>query len=285
MLVEEVALASSITQEVSSEAVAPFTNSFGKAGSGFDASTRASSPGATSSSSSDGTTHGSPAVVGTLAQRRGLRAAILDDLGVDLSANTAEPAQAPANLAAGTRFTSSPFNSSPRPIGDASQRSPVQTFGGHPSPIGNSAQWSPATRVSIVSGSLGSVPIRVPRGGDASDRSPPGHWAPRCGHSPVAHQAGVPVWGSAMASVEATRAAATAQAQTMSCGNHWPHSTSGAQQPSWGTSTQTSPQASTSLDQGEAMRRWLLGMHEGPCLSNKELADRMRAAEPETYDD
>lgn len=249
------------------------------AASGFDASTRASSPGASSSSSSDGTSHGSPAVLGTLAQRRGMQAAILDDLGVDSGTNTA-----PANLQAGMQFSGSPFHSSPAPVGDASRRSPVQTFGGHPSPT----NWSPASRVSIVSGSLGSVPIQVMRTGDASDRSPPGHWAPGCAHSPAARQAGVPMWGSAMASVEATRRAAAAcsvpmQAQTMSCG--WPHGVGCAQQPSWGGSTYASPQASASLDQGEAMRRWLLGVQEGPTLSNEELADRMRAAEPETYDD
>jgi len=276
-------LASSISQEACSKAAVPCTNSFGKAASGFDASTRASSPGASSSSSSDGTSQGSPAVLGKLAQSRGMRAAILDDLGVDLCTNAAEGVLTPANLHAGTQFSSSPFNSSPQPVGDASRRSPVQTFGGHQSPTGNSAMWSPSSRVSVVSGSLGSVPLQVLRGGDASDRSLPSPWA----SSPAARQAGVPMWGSAMASVDATRRAAGScsvpvQAQSMS---GWPHSVSCAQQPSWGSSTRTSPQASASLDQGEAMRRWLLGVHEGPSLSNEELAERMRAAEPETYDD
>lgn len=281
-------MASSISQEACSTSAAPFTNSFGKAASGFDASTRASSPGASSSSSSDGTSHGSPAVLGTLAERRGMRAAILDDLGVDLGNNAAEGMDTPSNLHAGTHLCSSSFTSPPQPVGDASRRSPVQTFGGRPSSTSSAALWSPSSRVSVVSGSLGSVPIQVLRGGDASDRSPPGHWAPNCGHSPAARQAGVPMWGSAMASVEATRRAAAAcgmpmQAQTMPCG--WPHSVSCAPQPTWGSSTRTSPQASASLDQGEAMRRWLLGVHEGQSLSNEELAERMRAAEPETYDD
>lgn len=281
-------MASSISREACGKAAVPFTNSIGKAASGFDASTRASSPGGSSSSSSDGTSHGSPAVLGKLAQRRGMRAAILDDLGVDLGINTVEGMFAPANLHAGTQFSCSSFTSSPGSVGDASRRSPVQMFGGHPSPTSDSALWSPSSRVSVVSGSLGSVPIQVLRGGDASDRSPPGHWASSCGHSPAARQAGVSMWGSAVASVESTRRAAAVcsvpmQAQTMSCG--WQHSVSCAQQPSWGSSTQTRPQASASLDQGEAMRRWLLGAHEGPSLSNEDLADRMRAAEPETYDD
>lgn len=206
-----------------------------------------------------------------------MRTAILDDLGVDSGANAAEKA------------SSSPFNSSlPQPAGaysaDASQRSPVQMLG-HPSPAGASARWSPPNRgLSLVGGSLGSVPLQVQQGGDASDRSPNGYWA----HSPPAHQAaGVPMWGGAAASVAATRAAAvygspSMQTHTMACG--WPLG-----HPSWGVTPQASPQASpqssASLNQGEAMRRWLLGVQDGPSLSNEELAERMRAAEPETYND
>lgn len=286
-------------------AVAPVTSPSSKEGPGFDASTRASSPGGASSSSSDGTSHGSPALLGTLAQRRGLRTAILDDLGVDFCTNAMEGVSASPSLYTGTQLSCGPLNSLPPrstgaypspcppfPSSDASQRSCVQMLG-HPSPNGASASWSPPSRVSLVGGSLGSVPLRVQRGGDASDRSPNGYWAASCGHSPAAHQAGVPMWGGAAASVAATRAAAAVygsspmQTQTMACG--WPLGAAGGQQPSWGVSpqasTQVSPQSSASLNQGEAMRRWLLGVNEGPSLSNEELAERMRAAEPETYDD
>lgn len=295
----ETALTSSIIAEACNKdlmTLAPVTSPCGKEGNGFDASTRASSPGGTSNSSSDGTSQGSPAILGKLAQRRGLRTAILDDLGVDLNTKETEGVSASPSLCTATQLSCGPFNSSPVgtyhspvssfPSGDASQRSCAHMLG-HPNAL--PPRWSPQSRVNLVGGSLGSVPLRVQQGGDASDRSPSGYWAASCRHSPPAHQAGVPMWGGAAASVAATHAAAVYGSPLAPMACPWPLSATGGQQSSWGVSQQVSPQVSPQTgmapDQGEAMRRWLLGVHEGSALSNEELAERMRAAEPETYDD
>jgi len=92
---------------------------------------------------------------------------------------------------------------------------------------------------------------------------------------------GTPQWGRAAASVETTRAAAVVQDSTLPGG--CPQNLC-CQQSNWAQNIQPNSQVN-SLDQGEAMRRWLLGIEEGPSLSNEELASRMLAAEPETYND
>jgi len=192
-------------------------------------STRASSPGG-NSSTSEATSWGplSPSaksppsddVFSTLAERRGMRTSILNDLGLELDAGAVSGTPVcsatppvpttqvvrPMPALSGTRPALEPRT----PAKDASQRSP-------PMPRGFLLPPATPTRSSACNGSTPTTNSRILRGclgsspggkGDASQRSP----ASNCQASP----AGTTSWSSAVGCAVATRDAAIATARA--CG-------------------------------------------------------------------
>jgi len=280
------------------------------------ASTRSNSPGGSSITSGEADcstpTHEQDQL-GVIAQRRGLRAAILTDLGVDLEGNvTSTPTSAAASPVYLQRrqmvvTPSSAVGASPsgiistRPtlcatpntpvVGDASRRSPAGGCASQRSPMLASTGFGDASRRSPMMSSpglprglpprapqcLGTSPPKPAAFGDASQRSPAAR------PSPV----GVASWGAAAASIAATRDAAVA----VPCSIPPPPAHSAEAAPCVPRASSPQNQVSSTAAGGvtlhvtDSVKCWLSGTSGKDMPSAEELLARLRAAQPECYDD
>lgn len=253
----------------------------------------------------------------TLAERRGVRTAILNDLGIEIDdvstpkrpdSTAASTTPLPTFLgtcpspghkhpllqalhgtpARGNHASSispaneSPLSGGPLVHGDASHRSPVRPLGlphlPRPS-AGDASQRSPLAAVksmtpSVKAGLTTTPPSRV----DASQRSPAtASFASR--GAPVEKQpapVSAAAWGAARASAAATRALATAGDM-----QHLVRTTAHS-----AASDMKHSGADGNVNDTDALQFWLKGVSGvSLTLSGEELAEQLRSAAPETYDD
>jgi len=175
----------------------------------------------------------------------------------------------------------SPIPAPATPIGDASQRDPLLTLGLlHVAVSGDASQRSPLgatphqAQGGLVHGRCKPTPVMR---GDASVRSPAVNWRNNCGHTSISFPSGGGAsWSAAAASVVATRAAAGSCPSPTAC----QRSNQVFPRESRGGSIQTKVVLET-----DALKRWLSGGSGSSTLSGERLADWLRVAAPETYED
>jgi hypothetical protein len=301
-------------------ASASILGSPGKASLASGTSTRANSPTGSLSSGSDG--HGRGSLSGTptqspsgpwkdLAQRRGVRSAILTDLGLDENGigessvpatpqahgcGTGTPLSGvdsasgldrklrhspPVQRGNASIISTSPLASGKPTMGDASQRSPAQGrplqhhgFGGRQSLRDRFSKLG-----DLVPGSLGSIPLAV---------SSPSHRSiPLALSSPVHRPIPLAVSSPAHRPLLASAGwSAALQVSPCSLVNDVipppPAHTASVSAPGSACRSPMSPGEGCSV---EELKCWLSGVPADAALSDQDLAERLRWAQPDVYDD
>lgn len=250
------------------------------------ASTRANSPnGSCSTEDAECETPPSPRREGT-GKMGVLRGAILKDLGVEFHCN--DGLRSSPTTAAGSPYSSlaSSANSSPSictsasslsaspvhltatrpPMKDASQRSSTGILSSAFLRLCDASQRTPPQRV------LPCTAVFSPVGGDASQRSPASRSYPSAGGS----------WAAATRAAAATHAAAVSGSLPAQAA-HGILSTSAAACPVKEAGARGLQQADECT--ANPLKCWLAGVSDNSKLSSEDLAEKLLAALPETYED